>query len=201
MLKSVLNKIIFFEGSTRAVGIIRLGIPLLLWARWAGELHLARYLCIRYPLLSLLATSFYLSTFLMFLGLRSRLATFWTAVNLGWIYYYVGGVLHQGNTFSHHVYILLAATFLLSLTPCGQSFSLDRWLEIKETKKRNLPVPAEKGPLWATRLIGFQLSMMYFWSALEKTGKPFLSGERLESIAMFFFFGSGIIRAFLFFMK
>jgi hypothetical protein len=40
--------------------------------------------------------------------------------------------------------------------------------------------PPEHGRLWALRLIGLQLSAIYFWAAFDKTDWAFLSGQRLE---------------------
>ena len=48
----------------------------------------------------------------------------------------------------------------------------------------------EYGPLWGTRLIGLQVSVMYLFSAWDKTSMAFLSGDRMEQMLMYLYFGS-----------
>ncbi len=80
----------------------------------------------------------------------------------------------------HHTFLLVMAILFIALTPCGRSYSLDRWLALRRAKKLGLPPPSEIGNLWGLRLIAIQLSVVYFWTAYEKLYWGFLSGERME---------------------
>ena len=72
------------------------------------------------------------------------------------------------------------AILFIALTPCGRSYSLDRWLALRRALKSGFPPPPEVGNLWGLRLIAIQLSMVYFWTAYEKLYWGFLSGARME---------------------
>lgn len=196
LLKRILRKffdnIVFYEGSTRPLALIRIGIVFILWSSWAYDFRLEITLNIS-PMATLLGISFFVSTFLMLMGYRSRLAAIGTGLTLFIMYFYLGKTLGQTRYvmgYGHHQYLLVVATCLLALTPCGGSYSLDRWLAIQKAQRLNLPTPPETGSLWATRLIAWQISQVYFWSAYHKSSSAFLSGERLEHLFMNFYFGS-----------
>ena len=123
-------------------------------------------------------------------GLWSRLTTICAAVTTLAIYYYVGRTLGHSEYAHHNTYTLVVSTCLVALTPCGRSYSVDRWLAIRTTLRCKTDSPPERGPLWGIRLIAAQVSLIYFWSAYDKTSWAFLSGDRLESIFMDKFFGS-----------
>jgi len=107
------------------------------------------------------------------------------------VYYYYSGVyLGDSDITHHHVYLLMVTTLLLSLTPCGSSFSLDRYSAIKKALETGTPVAPERGFLWASFLIGFQLSMVYFWGAYHKTELSYLSGLRLQQLFMHYYMGA-----------
>ncbi|MGH7801724.1 MAG: HTTM domain-containing protein [Thermodesulfobacteriota bacterium] len=188
LTRGFMDNIILWEGSTRPIALIRIGIVFLLWARFASEL-----LPFSKPTLFLVITglSFFLSTLLMLLGFWTQFATAWTGANLVWLYLVAGPILIVGTGFKHHhTYLLVAITCLLALTPCGRSYSLDRVLALWKAKKQNLPLPLEIGPLWATLLIGLQVSMVYFWGAFDKTNWGFLSGSRMEHLYILYYSGS-----------
>jgi len=133
---------------------------------------------------------FFASTTCMFFGIYSRLSTLWTATVVLSIYYYGGLVMGISYWVHHHTYLLAFSTLLCAFTPCGKSYSIDRWLAIKKAKKSNELMPKEWGNLWGLRLISLQVAFVYFWSAFDKTNWTFLSGDRLESIFMWYYFGS-----------
>lgn len=184
------RKIVNFEGSTRAIALIRIGLVFLIWTRYASEMLPFQRLS-PVPFQIFTGISLFISTLLMLFGFFTRISTGWTAANLIWIYYYAGIVIKGGNGFQfHYTYSLMAFTVLISLTPCGKSLSIDRYLELKKADKNNLPIPTENGKLWATRLIGLQISSMYFWSGIDKCYWGYLSGARMEHYFVYFYTSS-----------
>lgn len=174
-------------GSSRSSALIRIGLALLFWSRWAGELLL--YMD-QSAIGLLLSVNFFIATTLLLIGYRSRMAAAWTgAVGLV-IYYYFGHELGREPWTHHHTYLLAISALLLTLTPCGRSFSLDRYLAVRRAERQGVAPPPERGNLWGLRLIVVQLSVLYFFSALDKTNFAFLSGARLEHIFLWFYAGS-----------
>lgn len=162
------------EGSTRGAGLLRIAIVVLLWARWAGELTLAATPSVG------LSLAFFGVTTLTLIGLWTRWAAAGTAIVMLVVYFWFGVHLRGYGWIHHHHYLLVSASCVLALTPCGRSFSLDRWRS----------GAAEVGPLWGLRLFTIQLAAVYLWSALDKMSAAFLSGARLEMIAVAVQFGS-----------
>ncbi len=113
----------------------------------------------------------------MLLGVWARASVAATAAMLVVFYFVIGVGGIRPIWYGHHAYILMAATCLLALTPCGRSYSWDRFTAI-----RRGDAPPEAGPIWAQNLIVLQMVSLYFWTAYDKTGWHFLSGERLEAI-------------------
>jgi hypothetical protein len=167
------------EGSTRAVALVRIGLVLLVWARWAKEILPFRDLDLDRVVLSL---AFFATTTWMLLGYHGRAATAAAAGVIGAMVFWFGRV--QGiEDWTHHHTTLFAYLFaFLALTPNSTSLSVDRWLAVRRAQRLGLPPPPEQGPLWATPLLGLQLSTLYFWSAWDKSSVGFLSGFRLEQI-------------------
>ena len=161
-------------GSTRAVGLLRIALALIIWARYAREMGL--FNGVEWWSLAL-SIAFFAATSAMLLGLYARAAT--AAVGAILIYFYYG--LGIGGVwplfFGHHAYLLMATTCLLALTPCGRSYSFDRFRAMN--RREELP---EEAPLWGQNLIVLQMASLYFWTAFDKSGTPFLSGDRLEAI-------------------
>lgn len=175
------------EGSTRGAGLIRIGLVLLIWSRYAGLLLFYKDMSSSGFLLSV---NFYAATLLMFLGWHARFATAYTAVVLGFMYYYFGVHLNHEAWTHHHTYLLFIATCFLSLSPCGRSFSLDRYLQVAKAQERGEAPPQERGNLWGLKLIALQLSVIYFFSAWDKCNWAFLSGDRMEHYLMWYYLGS-----------
>ncbi|MEM7267815.1 MAG: HTTM domain-containing protein [Pseudomonadota bacterium] len=158
------------EGSSRAVGLIRIALALIIWTRLGGPSGF--FQATDWGDVLAEAIFFAVST-AMLIGWRARTATALTALMIAYHYVWLGFIEGQSYNQGHHLYLLMIATGLLALTPCGRSFSADR------VQNPDLP---ETGPLWAQNLIVLQLTAMYFWTAVDKTGAHFLSGERLEAI-------------------
>jgi len=175
------------EGSSRSSALIRIGLAMLFWSRWAGELLLYRD---QSPIGLFLAANFFVATMLLFLGYHSRIAAVWAgSVGLA-MYYYFGFQLGREPWTHHHTYLLAVAALLIALTPCGRSYSLDRYLAVMRAERMGVAPPAERGNLWGLRLIVVQLSVLYFFTALDKTSYAFLSGARLEAIFLWYYAGS-----------
>ena len=174
------------EGSTRTAALIRIGLAALLWARWGRDLQLFRDLT---PAGLALAPIFFLATTLMFFGLWSRAATAVAAL-VALAFVYAGEALSSAHWSHHNAFLLAYATALCALTPCGKSYSIDRWRALRQTRRAGRPRPPERGNLWGLRLMACQLSVIYFWSAYDKTAVAFLSGERLELIFRWLYVGS-----------
>jgi hypothetical protein len=175
------------EGSSRSSALIRIGLAMLFWSRWAGELLLYRD---QSPIGLFLAANFFVATMLLFVGYHSRIAAVWTgSVGLA-MYYYFGFQLGREPWTHHHTYLLAVAALLIALTPCGRSYSLDRYLAVMRAERMGVAPPAERGNLWGLRLIVVQLSVLYFFTAFDKTSYAFLSGARLEAIFLWYYAGS-----------
>ena len=69
------------EGSSRSSALIRIGLPLIIWARWGSEVLLFRSL--ESPAHTLLCVSFFASTTLMLLGVFSRASAAWAGLTFG----------------------------------------------------------------------------------------------------------------------
>lgn len=177
------------EGSTRSAGLLRIGLALLLWERFAGEWCLPALRSAE-PWRWLLSLSFFVASALMLFGVGSRLTTAWSAVNACIFTYYLGHHLGQEAYTHHHVAALTTAVVLLSLTPSGGSYSLDRWWALHRAEAQGAPPPLERGSTWGIRLIALHVAAIYFWGAVSKCSEAYLSGERMEHYLMSLYLGS-----------
>lgn len=181
-LLTALRQRMDMKGSTRALGLLRIGLALLLWSCWARELMPHRW---DRPLYWVLGAAFYLGTTGMLLGLWTRFSVAVTGLTVGTLVFGCGYFDGQHAWIHHHTHLLAHATLLLALTPCGRSFSLDRWW-----LRRAGWVAPEVGPLWAVPLLALQTSAVYFFGALDKTSVRFLSGDHLRGIVAVYYTGS-----------
>ena len=173
------------EGSTRAVGLMRVGLGLLIWSRWAMEV--APYWK-AHPQHWALAVVFFPISATLTLGIASQASAALMALVLWTMRMYFGYSLGMEEWTHHHTNLLVMATTLLALTPCGRSFSVDRYLAVRRARARGEALPAESGPLWAVSLMAVQVSTLYLWSAWDKCNAAFLSGERLEHMYVRWYF-------------
>ena len=169
-----------YRDSTRSVGLIRVGLALLIWCRWAGELIFCRDIRLSAILFS---SAFFILTGLMCVGLWARVSTMGTFILLS-----IGFVTDR-SWHHHHTFLLISSTLFVALTPCGRSYSLDRWLALRRSLQSGFPSPPEVGNLWGLRLIAIQLSTVYFWTAYEKLYWGFLSGARIEHLVYNYYAG------------
>ncbi|MGF1551607.1 MAG: HTTM domain-containing protein [Paracoccaceae bacterium] len=180
-LRDTIARWVDLEGSTRPAALMRLGLGLIVWIRFGDTLapfeaaHLV--LGVHGAIVLLFAT-------LVVIGLLTRVALAGLALSLAFGYFVLGGGYGVAGWYHHHVYLLVSAAFLLALTPCGRSYSVDRLLALRAGHAAE-----ERGPLWGQALIGLQLSAIYFWAAVDKTDLAFLSGERLEQTFVWVYSG------------
>jgi hypothetical protein len=173
-----LNAWIAAEGSTRSLALLRMGVALLIWARFADDLALYHDRAWQW---GALGASIYASSFCLLIGLFSRFAALWSGLTIATAVIYLGVIQKNYGLVHHHISLLMIVTLLLALTPCGHSFSVDRWRR---------PDRPESGPLWGLRLIALQASAVWFWGAVDKLHGGWLSGERLQAIWMYYYTGS-----------
>ncbi len=176
-------------GSTRGVGLLRMALAAIILIRYGNEIAFFSHGDAAH---TTLAVVFFVLTPLMFVGLHTRLVVALVAAMLFVMYYGFGFQPDKVGWNHHHSYILMIAVVLLAFTPCGRSYSVDRWREIATAERRGIEPRPESGRLWGTRLIGLQVSALYFWTAVDKTNWAFLSGQRLEQIMVWHHSGSVI---------
>ena len=126
---------------------------------------------------------------MMLIGLFTRWSTAFTAIVLFTMYYYFGYRLDLEPWTHHHTYLLCMATLLSVFTPAGRSYSLDRYLAVARARVRGAPRPPESGNLAGLRLMVIQLSLIYFWAAIDKSDAVWISGARMEHYYLYFYHG------------
>jgi len=187
-----------YVGSSRPAGLIRIGLALLILYRFdLGTAVGIREFGAGWTI------ALYGLVAVMLIGFRARLATFATGVLTLTIYYYFSIYLNLETWNHHHVYILAAATFILSLAPCEKSYSVDRWLVERRAAAAGTALPPEQGNLFALRLLAVQLVVLYFFAFWDKAFiagtnaifVDFLNGSRLEQIFLFHYWGSNFVIA------
>ena len=175
------------EGSTRALGLMRLGTGLLLWARFGREMMPLRELA---PDRVLLSLAFYLFSTAMVVGVATPVTVPLMAVVMGVMVIGYGGYGTVDDWGHHHTTMHMLAVWWLALTPSGRSFSVDRWWALRQAEKRGQPAPEEKGPQWAVVLLGLQVCTLYLWSLVDKLDNGFYTGVQLEQLGMQYYFGA-----------
>jgi hypothetical protein len=159
---------------------MRVALGWLLWSSWGYEfvlhfdLHLDRVL---------LAASFFISAWLVFIGFASRLACAWAALTVLVTSLYLGEARWTIWTDQHRqLTVVLAAA--MALAPCEKSFSLDRWLALRRSDELSVSPPAERGPLWVLTLLRAFTSALFLVTTLSLLDADWLSG-RVAARAMF----------------
>lgn len=182
-----------YVGSTRSAALIRILLAMLIWYRFFGG--------VRYSLSSegiIWSILINVTSIGMLIGIYARTATFLTAMITLATFYYLW--VWQGNSLwhHHHTYFIAISTLMLSLAPCGKSYSVDAWVAKRRAARQGLPAPREEGNLFALRLLAIQLAILYFfafWDKMFIAGSNdifygFLNGSRLEQILLFHYYGS-----------
>ncbi len=169
-------------GSTRAVGLLRIGLAVMALIRFGAEVapHTANTLSEM-----IVGVAFFVFAAGALIGYRARISIGLLGVTVLTLYALTQSGVGTVGWNHHHVYILGASCFLLSLTDCGRSYSFDRWRSLQGGEE----VVPEYGVLWGQRLIALQMSALYFWTAVDKTDPAFISGQRLEQIFVWSYTG------------
>ncbi len=181
-----MNELLTREASTRSSALIRFGIVLLLWNRFAAEM--APFMTTQPGRLAL-GASFFCSSVLVLLGLRTQLAALWLGATMVVTVYGFGVYGPMEPWRHHHAWVLAAASVLLALTPCGHSLSVDRWLAVRRARQAGRAPPPERAPVWGLTLIALQVSAVYLWSAVDKATLSFVTGFELERILVYLYTG------------
>jgi hypothetical protein len=164
------------QGSTRPLGLMRIALAVLVFARFGNEVSFYQGDSMAFVLLGLALFAF---TSMMLVGYKAEAGCAAVAITLMTMHFYMGRLNAYPGWASHHIYLLIVSISLLALSPCGRSFSWDRYRALCRAQDAR-DVPPEYGELWPQRLIALQLGALYFWTAVDKTDWSFLSGERLE---------------------
>jgi hypothetical protein len=176
------------QGSTRALGLMRIAIATIVFVRFANEVSLYQGDSLSFVLLGVV---FFGLTSMMLVGFKAQASCAGVALTLMTMHFYMGKVHGYPGWSSHHIYILVVSVSLLALSPCGRSFSWDRYRALAQARDAD-DVPPEHGDLWPQRLIALQLAALYFWAAVDKTNWSFLSGQRLEEAFIWSFTGRAL---------
>lgn len=171
-IKTCFNGMAGLEGSTRPVALMRIGVGLIVWVRFADEVATFQATG---PVTAVFGLGLLAFAALVIVGLFTRAALLGLTLFLGFGYFFLGGVLNVPGWHHHHVYLLMSVAALLLLSPSERSYSIDRLI-----RARHGEILPEWGRLWPQALIGLTLSAIYFWAAFDKTDYAFLSGQRLE---------------------
>lgn len=191
--RRALSWLLVQEGSTRPLGLMRIVVACMVWAR-VGELMVVH--SDSRPWQVGLVLAFHLSWIAMLLGAWSRLAVATSAAIL------VAGFVHLGpnlgpalgyyNWDGHNLHLLVCTVMVLAVTPSGQSYSLDRWWALRRAARQGRPAPVERAPLWSFRLLGLLVSTVYLSTWADKTTLPWLRGERLAAVFGVHYTGSAM---------
>jgi len=176
------------QGSTRPLGLMRIAIATIVFVRFANEVSLYQGDSLSFVLLGV---AFFGLASMMLVGFKAQASCAGVALTLMTMHFSMGKMHGYPGWSSHHIYILIVSVVLLALSPCGRSFSWDRYRALAQARDAN-DVPPEHGELWPQRLIALQLAALYFWAAVDKTNWSFLSGQRLEEAFIWSFTGRAL---------
>jgi hypothetical protein len=183
----LLERAIDREGSSRPAAILRIGLALVILARFSEELTFRGAMD---PVRFTIIVAFWIAVVAMLVGWRAQLATGLTGIILAVGVWRFGQVQNMAGWTHHHVYLLLAATLSTALTPCGRSYSIDRWRALARAERAGEPPPPERGLVWAQYLIAIQLTAVYFWGAVDKLNPGWLRGDKFEAHLLDYVFDS-----------
>lgn len=183
-----------YVGSTRSAALIRIALALMIWYRfnYVGFSNLFHHH--HFVFWAVLQ----ISTFCMLIGYRSRVASLVSGFVVLVTYYYFYQYHRDMAWAHHHTYFIGFDAILLSLAPCGGSYSVDRFLARQRAARLDLPAPAEEGNLLGMRLLAIQIATLYFFAFWDKTFVAdtndvfygFFNGSRLQQIFLFEYYGS-----------
>ncbi|MCA9693867.1 MAG: HTTM domain-containing protein [Nannocystaceae bacterium] len=171
------------EGSTRAAGLYRVGLVIVLWAYYGEKLALHAHE--QEPAWLAVSVAFAVLTSLTFLGLWTRAATIGLAITMTALHFYFGrhlGVWHFGKAVPSW-----EGALFLAFIPAGASFSIDRLRAVRRAQAAGRAPPPERAPLWGTRLLALELTLIYLWAVYDKLEPAWLRGDELDAIWMLYY--------------
>lgn len=174
-------------GPTRMVSLMRISLALIAWARFGQEAGLYGS---HDRFSTVLAIAFFLSSTAMAVGWYARWSTLVTGLLELYLFYGQGVYWGHQHYSYHHILALATATTLLSLTPCGGTYSIDRYLDTERRRAQGEPYAEDDGDSWATYLIALQVSVIYGVASLLRFHPRWISGGRAEHIFMYLYTGS-----------
>lgn len=174
-------------GPTEAVSLVRLLLGLVVWCEVGERFRLEESLGPE-PERVLLGALVWVGSTGMVLGARSAASSLLTGLTLAVCWQWLGLELEDDHFRRHHLYALAAACTLLSMTPCGGSLSLDRWLAVRRARATGAPLPPQEGDLWAVPLLQLQVAAIYVFAAWDKSWPAF--HHRMEHYASDLYFGA-----------
>lgn len=175
--RAAVNAVLRARGSTRALGLMRMGVVMILWTRFAIPLAPMEF----HDDAGQLATSFvfYVSSWLVFAGLWTRATSVVLAAVVTLIRLYYGHHLGLAVPTGPHPWLVVV---LMALVPTGGSFSVDGWLLVRKARKEGRPPPPERGDLWGTWSFVVALSTIYWFAAYDKLNAGWFAGARIERL-------------------
>lgn len=181
-VRGALEWAVGYEGSTRSAAILRIFMVVLLWARHTK--HHLFYEAVEDPVHAAFTVIFFLGAALVLIGLFTRVSLPVTTLGLlFWHFYSIKTLGYSLGSTEYIDYVFVG----LSLTDCGRSFSVDRYLAVRRARQRGEPPPPERGAVWGLRIVCWHACMMYFWGAYNKTDLQWVRGERMERYFMHYY--------------
>ena len=174
------------EASTRSSAILRIGLVALVWSCFAKEMII--YKTFQQFDWLLIGIAYFVFSGMLFIGWRTKLANIGLALILNIMVLYLGVYQNHAPFRYHHANLLAMVITWLCFLPSGRSYSLDRLLSLREAKRAGKSPPKELGPVWGLKLFMGQVTILYFFTALNKSYLAY--GERLEQIFQSAYFGS-----------
>jgi hypothetical protein len=130
-------------------------------------------------------------------GLYTALVLFMATSAVGWftrislpaataLYFYFT-MLDCLSTISKYTVMATHLLLLLSVSSCGNLWSIDAWLNRRRLRRDapEAPLPSGRAPVWPQRLTQILIGMIYFGAAITKLHTPeFFSGDQLVSWMM-----------------
>jgi len=171
------------DRDTLICALIRIGLGLVAWTRYASSLVLMRDV---EPTAMLRGVAFFVLSTAFIVGYKARASATAFALLLWSFYFYWGHQLGRDAWTHHHNYALAVAVTIIALTDCGKTLSLDRWLALRRRPNEDIP---QTGETWALSLLVLHLSVIYLFGALDKTSLAFVSGQRMEHYLTWYYLG------------
>lgn len=123
-------------------------------------------------------------------ALHTAMLFFLVTASLGWctrlslvggtLLYFYFGYLDVVSTLTKYTCIATHLLLLLSLSSCGEVWSVDAWLRRSRSLRLGLRLSPPRAAIWPQRLIQVLLAMVYFGAAITKLHTPsFFSGDQL----------------------